>query len=241
MPTDVTLLQVAHCACLLVVLSLLLARHRFNYFAISFCCIVRYLSLHDVDVPVITQKRGRIYLSWTDASICESGFVFDRKGSSFTPDYSFQSPTRCFTTHSPSSIYDDLTATPSIKLGSTQTYCVRAANEVGYAEGYRSAPACQDIVIAWEAGVSVEHVCSFDILVCLSFIILLCDRAPVSNTLLSLFQVSGVVRGSDIAGKLPTKEATISWFLVNNPHVNGITSTDEDGKYDFLVQVCHVM
>ncbi len=179
MPTDVALLQVVLCASLLVVLSLLLARYCFNYFLISFCCIVRYLSLHDVDVPAITQKRGRIYLSWTDASICESGFVFDRKGSSFTPDYSFQSPTRCFTTHSPSSIYDDLTATPSVRLGSTQTYCVRAANEVGYAEGYRSAPACQDIVIAWEAGVSVEHVCCSDLLVCLSFVILLCDRALV--------------------------------------------------------------
>ncbi len=69
----------------------------------------------------------------------------------------------------------------------------------------------------------------------------LCVFLLVSNTLLSLFQVSGIVRGSDIAGKLPTKEATISWFLVNNPHVNGITSTDEDGKYEILVQVRHVM
>ncbi len=56
----------------------------------------------------------------------------------------------------------------------------------------------------------------------------------------SAFQVSGIVRGSDIAGKLPTKDATISWFLVDNPQVSGITSTDADGKYEFLVQVCYL-
>jgi hypothetical protein len=92
-------------------------------------------------------------LSWTDNSICEAGFAFDRGGSSFTPDYLFQSPDVCFTSHSPSSIYDDLTVTPSVKLGSIQTYCVRAANEIGYDYGYRSDPACQNIIIAWEAGV----------------------------------------------------------------------------------------
>jgi hypothetical protein len=49
--------------------------------------------------------------------------------------------------------------------------------------------------------------------------------------------VSGIVRGSDIAGKLPTKDASIYWFLVNNPSVDGFASTDADGKYEFLVQV----
>ena len=65
----------------------------------------------------------------------------------------------CFTKHSPSSIFDDLTKTPSIKLGSIQIYCVRAANPVGYKFGYRSDPGCQDIKIAWESMViSLLHV-----------------------------------------------------------------------------------
>ena len=90
-------------------------------------------------------------MSWKDTSLCESGFVFDRAGSSFTPIYNFESPQVCFTQHSPSSIFDDLTTSPNIKLGSTQTYCVRAANPVGYKFGYRSDPGCQDITIAWES------------------------------------------------------------------------------------------
>jgi hypothetical protein len=100
------------------------------------------------------QRRGKIYLSWKDTSLCESGFVFDRAGSSFTPIYNFESPQVCFTQHSPSSIFDDLTTTPSIQLGSIQTYCVRAVNPVGYKFGYRSNPGCQDIKIAWESMVS---------------------------------------------------------------------------------------
>jgi hypothetical protein len=99
----------------------------------------------------LLQRRGKIYLSWKDTSLCESGFVFDRAGSSFTPIYNFESPQVCFTQHSPSSIFDDLTTSPNIKLGSTQTYCVRAANPVGYKFGYRSDPGCQDITIAWES------------------------------------------------------------------------------------------
>ena len=54
---------------------------------------------------------------------------------------------------------------------------------------------------------------------------------------LFLEQVRGIVRGSDITGKLPTKEATIKWFLVNDPTINGITATDADGFYEFVIQV----
>ncbi len=100
------------------------------------------------------QFLGQIYLSWTDTSICESGFSFDRGGSSFAPVYDFESPDMCFTQHSPSTVADDLTTTPLVQLGSQQTYCVRAVNPDGYRLGYRSDPGCQTITIGWETKVS---------------------------------------------------------------------------------------
>ncbi len=103
----------------------------------------------------VVQKRGKMYLSWTDTSLCESGFGFSRGGLSFTPDYLVESPKTCFSQHSPSLIYDDLT-TNSVALGSTQKYCTRAINSVGYDSGYLSDPLCMDIVVAWEAAVLME-------------------------------------------------------------------------------------
>ena len=113
-----------------------------------------------IDLSVV-QSRGKMYLSWTDTSLCESGFGFDRGGSSFTPDYAVESYDTCFTSHSPTQIYDDLTVSTTVQLGSTQTYCVRAVNVVGYATGYRSDPACKDVVIAWEAVVWPNSIFSF--------------------------------------------------------------------------------
>ena len=102
----------------------------------------------------IVQSRGKMYFSWTDSSLCESGFGFDRGGSSFTPDYTIESYATCFSSHAPAQIFDDLTVSTTVQLGSTQTYCVRAVNAIGYDTGYRSDPACRDVVIAWEAIVS---------------------------------------------------------------------------------------
>ncbi len=99
-----------------------------------------------------SQSIGKMYLSWTDTSLCESGFVFDRDGSSFTPTYDFESPETCFTKHSPTSIFDDLTVT-KVPPGSNLTYCIRAANAIGYDYGYRSNPGCQWAIVAWEASV----------------------------------------------------------------------------------------
>ncbi len=99
----------------------------------------------------VVQKRGKIFLSWTDNSLCESGFGFDRQGSSFTPDYEVESEKTCLASHSPTQIYDDLAASAAlVPVGSTQTYCVRAVNDVGYDSGYSSNATCKDVVIAWE-------------------------------------------------------------------------------------------
>ncbi len=105
----------------------------------------------DSDFPFF-QNLGKMYMSWTDTSLCESGFVFDRAGSSFTPTYDFESPNVCFTKHSPSSIFDDLTVS-KVQPGTNLTYCIRATNDVGYDYGYRSDPACQWTIVAWEASV----------------------------------------------------------------------------------------
>ncbi len=164
-------------------------------------------------------------MSWKDTSLCESGFVFDRAGSSFTPIYNFESPQVCFTKHSPSSIFDDLTKTPSVKLGSIQTYCVRAANPVGYKFGYRSEPGCKDITIAWES------------MVCIIL------NAPFgSHFLISTFmQVSGYVRSADTAGKLPTKEAIVEYsFVFGGKSYRGSTLTDPDGYYDLSILVSNI-
>jgi hypothetical protein len=116
----------------------------------------------DILMNVFMQSRGKIYLSWVDNSVCESGFVFQREASgsdasSFTPMYSFESTDPCFARHAPSSIFDDLTIAPDIKLGSIQKYCVFATNPVGYKFGYRSNPGCHEITIAWESMVCCHH------------------------------------------------------------------------------------
>ena len=50
-------------------------------------------------------------------------------------------------------------------------------------------------------------------------------------------QVSGIVRSSDIAGKLPTKDAVIEWQLVKNPTVLGQVITNADGEFRIDIQV----
>jgi hypothetical protein len=166
-------------------------------------------------------------MSWTDTSLCETGFGFDRKNSTgrpqtFAADYMVNSEDVCFSDHAPTSVYDDLVVAPSVTVGSVQTYCVRAINEVGYDTGYRSDSACKDITIAWEASVSClwVHVLLFGLL-----------------TLVNLAQIEGVVRGSDIAGKLPTKDAVITWELLGRRAVRGSTTTDADGHFTIDIQV----
>ncbi len=131
----------------------------------------------------------------------------------------------CFTKHSPSSIFDDLTKTPSVKLGSIQKYCVRAANPVGYKFGYRSDPGCQDITIAWES------------MVCIIL------NAPFgSHFLISTnTQVSGYVRSAETAGKLPTKEAIVEYsFVLGGKSYIGATLTDADGFYELSILVSNI-
>ncbi len=99
-----------------------------------------------------------MFLAWTDNSLCETGFGFDREGTTFAADYMVNSKDVCFSTHAPTAVFDDLAAAPSVTVGSVQTYCVRAINEQGYDTGYRSNPACADITIAWEASVSCGDV-----------------------------------------------------------------------------------
>jgi hypothetical protein len=101
-----------------------------------------------------------MYFTWTDRSLCESGFVFDRKtigvdtnhAAGFAPTYEFESPDVCYTKHSPTSIFDDLTVS-KVPPGTIITYCIRATNDVGYDYGYRSEPACLNVTVAWEASV----------------------------------------------------------------------------------------
>jgi hypothetical protein len=161
-------------------------------------------------------------MSWTDTSLCETGFGFDRKGATFTADYMVNSEDVCFSAHAPTSVYDDLVVAPSVTVGSVQTYCIRAINEAGYDTGYRSESACKDIAIAWEASVSClwVHVLLFWLL-----------------NLVNLAQIEGVVRGSDIAGKLPTKDAVITWHLVSDPAVTASTITDADGHFTIDIKV----
>ncbi len=166
-------------------------------------------------------------MSWTDTSLCETGFGFDRKNSTgrpqtFTADYMVNSKDMCFSAHAPTSVYDDLVVAPSVTVGSVQTYCIRAINEVGYDTGYRSDSACKDITIAWEASVC----CLINDLPCS------CHNINVVG-----MQIEGTVRGSDIAGKLPTKDAVIAWQLVRNPAVAGSTTTDADGHFTIDIQV----
>jgi hypothetical protein len=161
-------------------------------------------------------------MSWTDTSLCEAGFGFDRKGATFTADYMVNSKDSCFSAHAPTSVYDDLVVAPSVTVGSVQTYCVRAINEAGYDTGYRSDSACKDITIAWEASVQYS----------------LIGALMLWFTLfVTLAQIEGTVRGSDIAGKLPTKDAVITWRLVSYPAVTGSTITDADGHFTIDIQV----
>jgi hypothetical protein len=67
------------------------------------------------------------------------------------------------------------------------------------------------------------------------------SQTPDGSNVYVYSQVRGIIRGSDIAGKLPTKEATVKWFLVNDPTINGITATDADGFYDFVIQVSSLL
>ncbi len=117
------------------------------------CFILLSLHVHSIGAAGSSQKRGKVYLSWTDTSLCETGFGFSRSGASFTPDYLINSDAVCFHRHQPTSVFDDLTIAKSVAVNSVQKYCIRAVNEIGYDSAYHSDAACEEITIAWEASV----------------------------------------------------------------------------------------
>lgn len=58
------------------------------------------------------QYNGRVMLSWTDLSFCETGFAITRDARGFTSDYNFAAAVECGETHAPQTIFDDLTSQP---------------------------------------------------------------------------------------------------------------------------------
>jgi hypothetical protein len=99
-----------------------------------------------------------MYLQWVDRSLCETGFSFTRGGAEFSPVYSVQDSTICGVYHAPTSVFDNLLAAQAqgiAKVGSNQTYCVRATAPIGCdSNKYESDPACASIIIAWESSLS---------------------------------------------------------------------------------------
>lgn len=111
------------------------------------------------------QNRGQVLLSWTDSSLCESGFSFTRcagatqqcnenEGVAFTSDYIFANTLEksCLQEHAPTDLLDSIDRS-DLALGSSYTYCMRAVDErsrsvVPYASGQACAPA---IVVQYEA------------------------------------------------------------------------------------------
>eukprot|EP00045_Choanoeca_perplexa_P000635 m.15256 g.15256 ORF g.15256 m.15256 type:complete len:2739 (-) comp10439_c0_seq1:193-8409(-) len=86
------------------------------------------------------QEMGRVYFSWTDQSMCESGFVITRDGSSISLDYSVTSSKNMYSKHQPRIVYDNLmNDLPSNNApGHMHEYCVAAVNPVWYPPGYNS-------------------------------------------------------------------------------------------------------
>ncbi len=142
---------------------------------------------------------GKVYLQWTDRSLCETGFTFDRSGEHFTPLYSVQDATICHLQHAPTSVFDDLIVAQrygQALVGTTQKYCVRATADIGCdSNKYESAETCEFLTIAWESS------------------------------------LSGTVHGRENTGNAPTKDATISWYFVNYPDIQGSGRTNEDGHF----------
>ncbi len=58
------------------------------------------------------QFKGRMFLTWTDQSGCESGFILTRDGKGFSQQYDFSSDQICGIVHSPQVIFDDFTMQP---------------------------------------------------------------------------------------------------------------------------------
>ncbi len=106
----------------------------------------------------LTQSYGKMFLKWTDRSLCESGFSFERGTNAFTPTYFIQSSEVCWLPHAPVTVYDDLVAAQlqnKISVGSLQTYCIRAINPIGCdnSQYYSSESTCVTKLILWESAI----------------------------------------------------------------------------------------
>jgi hypothetical protein len=158
-----------------------------------------------------------MYLQWTDRSLCETGFSFERGGAHFAPVYSVQDSTICGVYHSPTSVFDDLSAAQAqglATIGSTQTYCVRATAPIGCdSNKYESEPACTSIVIAWESSIA-GWVHGRDNT----------GKAPVKDVLMQWYFVSN----PDIGGEGTTNAD--GHFIENNSQ-----------EIDINIQVCVVL
>ena len=87
-------------------------------------------------------------------------------GVAFAPSYDVLVRAACGQQHAPKTLYDSIADSNSLKVGSTQTYCIRAYSKarVAWAEGrqvspsYQSEATCKPFQIRWEAQVHVTVV-----------------------------------------------------------------------------------
>jgi hypothetical protein len=90
--------------------------------------------------------------------MCETGFSFTRGDNNFAPVYFTQDSAICGTKHSPTTVFDDLSAGQAqglVAYGTTYEYCVSATASIGCdSNQYESDRTCQAITIAWESSVS---------------------------------------------------------------------------------------
>ena len=104
------------------------------------------------------QENGLVYFSFTDASLCEEAYSFERRNpheggtSVFAPNYYFQAAAMCGDQFSPGQAAADKLALSKLEIGKEYIYCARAIA----APAYTSASSCTNHTIEWQASVNIH-------------------------------------------------------------------------------------
>lgn len=165
----------------------------------------------------VYQVDGKLRFSWTDNSLCESGFSVTRQKNTaagipdptapkvaFLPNVVITVPQKCGYHHEHTDVFDDIRAA-RLELGMSYTYCMSAINAELF--NYRSAERCVAATVLFEA------------------------------------QLSGqVTLGSQSSvGSLPVPNVAVSWASASTninsstPVLMGTTASDSGGKFNIHI------
>jgi len=183
---------------------------------------------------IVSQDQGHVMFNFIDNSKCEAAFSFSRfsgfaeftddsvLATSFTDDYSFNSPKQCDAKISTGTKASDDLKVSRLSVGNTYSYCVRAVKTGEYMD--LTVSNLETRVISSSTALCKSHTISWEA------------------------SINGLISTEPNAGSLPIEKVTVAWQLMSQDGLvpldcdgcKNTTTTDKGGAFNIEFNVHHL-